>query len=570
MAQQTENPTSRQTAAKGTYSATEGFKDSSESIVVAFILAFVFRAFVIEAFVIPTGSMAATLYGQHGTAICSDCGWEYAYGLGYDPQRLNPLAAQRSTCPNCNNADDVQFTNQNAQAGDRILVFKWPFDVGGDLLGPKRWDVTVFKNPKDGTTNFIKRLIGLPNEVLEIIDGDVYTVPTEQLDEETLERLRKLRHHKYEEFANPYGQSSMKSAELADIRQKLLRTLAGKLTIARQSDQAQEQLWFNVYDHDFLPHRHGAGAAPRWAALLVGTQSNWDTSDRRVRYDGVGKEGQFIQFAGKPIVDTYAYNLMGNKNKAHPIQDLRLKFVFMPEEGDGRLLVSLSKGDATFWASMEMNGKLSLIRTDGDLPSTEKPLQTAAIKPPATGQPVNVEFVNVDYRVSLKINGEVVLETTPEQYHPEVARLRHHHPRRGLPPRIYGEDIKAEIWHLSLARDAYYRSGGDTVLGGDKCPPPWRGRPCWGGTGNPIWLGEKEYFMLGDNSPQSADSRLWVTVGDHLQSRGEEYQVGTVPRDQLIGKAFFVYWPSGQRFEWIPALRNVGIIPDVGRMRWIR
>ena len=47
----------------------EGIKDTIESFVVALILAFVFRAFVVEAFVIPTGSMAPTLYGALGTII---------------------------------------------------------------------------------------------------------------------------------------------------------------------------------------------------------------------------------------------------------------------------------------------------------------------------------------------------------------------------------------------------------------------------------------------------------------------------------------------------------------------
>ena len=35
--------------------------------------------------------------------------------------------------------------------------------------------------------------------------------------------------------------------------------------------------------------------------------------------------------------------------------------------------------------------------------------------------------------------------------------------------------------------------------------------------------------MLGDNSDQSKDSRLWDKVGPHLVGRGENYQVGTVP-----------------------------------------
>jgi len=38
---------------------------------------------------------------------------------------------------------------------------------------------------------------------------------------------------------------------------------------------------------------------------------------------------------------------------------------------------------------------------------------------------------------------------------------------------------------------------------------------------------EGEYFMMGDNRPQSCDSRVW----------------GTVPRDNIIGKVFAIYWP---------------------------
>src|SRR5687767_11303245 len=52
-------------------------RETIESILVAFILAFIFRAFIVEAFVIPTGSMAPTLLGAHIRFDCDDCGYRF-------------------------------------------------------------------------------------------------------------------------------------------------------------------------------------------------------------------------------------------------------------------------------------------------------------------------------------------------------------------------------------------------------------------------------------------------------------------------------------------------------------
>src|SRR3984957_14310259 len=74
-----DSPTTKpKTTASPKKASTESnVKETVESILVAFILAFIFRAFVVEAFVIPTGSMAPTLMGAHLSFVCPDCGYPF-------------------------------------------------------------------------------------------------------------------------------------------------------------------------------------------------------------------------------------------------------------------------------------------------------------------------------------------------------------------------------------------------------------------------------------------------------------------------------------------------------------
>ena len=72
--------------------------------------------------------------------------------------------------------------------GDRLFVTKnsygysrhsFPFSPNlfeNRLLfsEPERGDVVVFKTPSDNRTDYIKRLIGLPGDIIQFIDGDLY------------------------------------------------------------------------------------------------------------------------------------------------------------------------------------------------------------------------------------------------------------------------------------------------------------------------------------------------------------------------------------------------------------
>ena len=67
--------------------------------------------------------------------------------------------------------------------GDRIFGFRLAYGVNLDLFGheiskkvkdPERFDIVIFKYPDDESQLFIKRVIGLPGETVEIKDGKVY------------------------------------------------------------------------------------------------------------------------------------------------------------------------------------------------------------------------------------------------------------------------------------------------------------------------------------------------------------------------------------------------------------
>jgi hypothetical protein len=172
--------------------------------------------------------------------------------------------------------------------------------------------------------------------------------------------------------------------------------------------------------------------------------------------------------------------------------------------------------------------------------------------------------MNVDYRVSVWIDGKEVLATTPEQYHPDVKKLLEAFNSNIRSPkaevRIIGEAQSATLSHVSLWRDVYYlnnRGERQTVR-----------RPLWASPAqfpeNLMRLGKDEYFVMGDNSLVSLDARFWDEPIE-LPNEGLSVQSGRVPQRFMLGKAFFVYWPAGYRpMDAAPAL-----VPNVGDMRFI-
>ena len=66
---------------------------------------------------------------------------------------------------------------------DRLFGFRLAYGINLNLFDyeisekfkdPERFDIVIFKYPDDESRLFIKRVIGLPGEVVEIKDGKVY------------------------------------------------------------------------------------------------------------------------------------------------------------------------------------------------------------------------------------------------------------------------------------------------------------------------------------------------------------------------------------------------------------
>jgi signal peptidase I len=144
-----------------------------ETIVFVVVLVLMLKLFVAEAFVIPTGSMASTLWGDQVVVTCPDCG--HKFPVTASASQGPRIIPQATFCQNCG----LEFAPANATdwgSGDRVLVGKYAYHIGS----PHRFDVPVFKYPKapynaaeKTAMNYIKRLIGLPGGTIAIYKGDL-------------------------------------------------------------------------------------------------------------------------------------------------------------------------------------------------------------------------------------------------------------------------------------------------------------------------------------------------------------------------------------------------------------
>jgi signal peptidase I len=478
--------------------------DTLQAIITALTLAFIFRAFFVEQFIIPTGSMAESLLGAHTTMVCPACGWEYAVAPrrtrdgrldGFDPP-------DDVVCPNCHLRLLVTEEDAVATAGDRILVSKWPYALGG-LFGPRRWDVIVFRDPTSVDQHYIKRLVGLPNETLEIVDGDLFV----------------------------------------DGR------------VARKPKWVQERLWFVVFDQSHVPSGEAAsGTMARWIAHdpPPADGGGWTGLKRRVlHYDGMDDTPRKLSFNADTgrgyLADFYGYN---RRSSGALVGDVRLCTDVQFEAASGWLELAIVHPPHRFEGRLERTGAdglLTLRMWDADRIRLVREWK-ATVSEDVLRRRVALVIRHLDRRVYVSLDGRDRLWTTDDAYGTDLEALREFAGDRPVGLSITAARTRLALERVRIDRDVHYTRN-------------IHSRRAY--AGRPFRLEAGEYFVLGDNSPDSHDSREWTDVGRHL---GADARVGVVRADQIVGQAGFVYLPG----LLTPQLLGGWQVPDLGRVRLVR
>jgi signal peptidase I len=403
--------------------------------------------------------------------------------------------------------------------GDRILVdkFRWVFGE------PHRWEPTVFQYPCNRSRNFIKRLIGLPGERIRIHDGDIWT-------------------------SRDGGET---------------------WTIARKTKypNALEALFFPYYPSPVeapghFDNRENWDCGPGWTANEKSQTYTVDTeapSTLRFREQVTAYQSEGVW--GDYLIEE------GENRGGEGAGDLRVRFQLRVERA-GTLNVMLTEHGLAHRLVLGADGSRAIIAL-GDGKEDSVPLDLH-LRP---GE-YSVSFANVDNTLVISIGGDATLEKTidfPAGFDGDATGTILH---RVL---FEAQGLKAQLSDIRIARDVHYTQPGEYPSEEGASIPP------------------DNYLMLGDNTSSSKDSRLWfvaaVTLKDGTVIRWEEGheardvpgqpdadfdpagpdQVieikadvdgllrrfhtrdvaqlekrvwwGLVPRENLVGRAFAIFWP---------------------------
>jgi signal peptidase I len=470
-----------------------------EFLVTLCLSVLIFRTFAAEAYVVPTGSMAPTLLGVHQEIVCPNCKIQFALGLDDQGRSGQPV------CPNCGQTD---FKRPTAviRGGDRLLVQKFLFD----LRPPRRWEVAVFHSPTEPTQAYVKRVVGLPGESVWITGGDVWI----------------------------NGQ------------------------IARKSLAEQRAMRILVYDNNFVPA--DADRYPRWrfrssrrpsaprSGRFGHSMNGWKAWGTRFVHEATGDGAGQVDWVEYRhwdpdrgwyglIRDFCPYNGGGEFRGQNEVPDLMFEANLVARPDAQAVLLRLRSGADRFLVLIPVGEPdAPQVRRNGKL--VELSGVRHGLLQPSEGEATHrahLEASVMDHRLTVALDGQLLFN--PVDYDDPV--IGYGSGEEGpLAFGVVGGGL--EVSDVRIYRDVYYTSA---LVSSPRRPF---------GVEAPYQLGPDEFFVLGDNSPVSNDSRFWP--GSPV-----------VRAELFLGKPFLVHLPS-QGFPLQVLGRELYWIPDPREIRYIR
>ena len=560
MTGETQSTASGPPGPRRTGSGLRTFLDAALCLYIAVIL---FRTFVLEGYIISTGSMAPSLLGFHKRIVCPSCGYHFAFGIPVDipgaaadttgSESLHEIVPHRGAvrCPNCGQ-DAIDADNVPPNYGDQLLVQKNAYE----FRMPRRWEVVVLNGPVRPVPPFVKRIVGLPNEAVQIIDGDIYA--DGHLCRKELREQLAVRIPVFDNAYLPNDPPDGRGDWVIESANSPWRSEEHGFVAAAAATQAAggspgEISWL-AFHHwvrhggtyktevavDALPQNvhvsHGAYPQLRYDPtarqfLLIGALDKTErdrllvtNTDPKVRA-AISK--LYDRSHDGPVTDDYGYNRADTGLVPMRVRDIMLECDVALDADSGRVLFEIGDGRQTYRLTVDRSHHSAQLTVDG----SSEPLRSAALPAIAAHKPFWLELSLFDRQVLAAIDGTVLFPAWD-------CDLGHVEPPR-KPLRIGACGTAVHISGLKVFRDIYYTRG--------------HGRNA---VDRPLRLADDEYFVLGDNSPISNDGRSWVD--------------GAVRESQLIGKPLVVHLPSRPgEFTLFGHTRYIRI-PDFSRMRYIR
>ncbi|MCA9133778.1 MAG: signal peptidase I, partial [Planctomycetales bacterium] len=580
-------------------------RETIESVVVAFILAFLFRAFVAEAFVIPTGSMAPTLMGAHKDVYCEFCGQQYQASASSEfdsntgAQREDVAVA--STCATCRGLNAYDFRNNrnhSSFSGDRILVSKFDYV----LSRPKRWDVFVFKYPTEARMNYIKRLVGLPGESLLIEGGDVYT-QTEDAAEWNIARKPPAKIRAMRQIVSD-----------TDHQAAILIEQGWPSLWQPWNEQAETTAWTVQQSPEQWNAALAQAASPQWLRYYHKFADNamWQ------RVLSGGKIEAVDPYASQLVTDYLAYNssILWSRDRLydgkslkpkiegrtraldvaiqqglrldngnvkendgyHWVGDLVADFDIDIASNSGQLLLDLVEFGVHFQLTVDVaDGSAQLQALGSDLPpAIFGDASSLTVQTPIRGPgKYRVEMANVDDQIVLWVNGSEVEFEQPAEFNSRAfrsdsARRPYWQPSDPLdaaPAGIGGQNIELSVTRARVYRDIYYiaidtniRSSEYSDYDLNRLGPMLAALPESSGLSHvhsvgdvisaiyahPQWWAETNLFSQRRQLQFDLEEQQYFPMGDNSAASSDARSWGDhnyVEEKFLLGKALLVFWP---------------------------